>query len=120
MGTKKKKEINVYTSPEFEKEQNRVIPKGEGFHTQDYKTDKFLRDEDIKRQRRYMGIQKELKKLRKQKYNVPEQVEYDGIMWDVQSGKAVKEKDKEEKDKKEVFDPDAIIEDLLFGDKEDD
>jgi len=81
-------------------------------------TAKFERDKAIRESRKKTSIQKILKKLRQDKYNTLKEIRIGGELWDVQTGLPVKElkkKDKESEEKKrEDFEPDRIIEEMVF------
>lgn len=59
--------------------------------------------------RKYKGIQKILKNLRKNKYNPIKEIEIKGELWDVKSGKLVRDKKKPSKKVKE-FIPEEFLE----------
>lgn len=98
-----------------ETKKRHAIPKGEGYHTQDYKDQKFIHDEQMKRTRRRESIQEILKKLRKNKYNSVKTLEMDGEIWDVETGKTLAEIEEEKRKGKprEEPSPDRIVEDMV-------
>jgi len=110
---KKEKEIPSITTKEGEKELRRSLPKGEGYHTELYQNRKFMQDENIRFRNKAESIQRILKKLRRNKYNPIKEVEIAGELWDVESGKLVREKGRPKKKKEEELTPDRIIEEMV-------
>jgi len=109
------KEIPVIHSKKYEKELSRSIPKGDGFFSEDYQTKKFVRDGQIRKARKLQGIQEMLKKMRANKYNSLESIQIDGELWDIKTGKLVREKGKTVKEpSKKELETDRIIEDMVF------
>lgn len=109
----KEKEIPVAYSEEEERERHRRLPKGEGYQTDDYQDRKFIQDEYIRDTNRRASIEKILKKLRKNKYNPIKTVILDGEVWDVETGKPLKDKEKDKEAKAKEFSPDRIIEEMV-------
>lgn len=85
---------------------------GEEFHSEIYQERKRRKDKQIRLQNKMKGIQKILAKLRKQKYNPVKEIMIEGELWNVKTGKPVKE-EKAKKEKKEKFTPDRIIEEMV-------
>lgn len=117
---KEKDEIPKITTKEGRREEKKdkhhAIPKGEGYHTQDYKDQKFIHDQQIKITRKRQGIDEILKKLRKNKYNPIKTIEIDGEVWDVEKGKTlaeIAEEEKRKKEPKEELTPDRALEELV-------
>lgn len=90
-----------------------AIPKGKGYHTQDYKDSKFIRDTQIRLRNKAKSIDKLLKELRENKYRSIKEVVIEGELWDIETGKLVREKEKPKEKEKESFEPDKIIEDIV-------
>lgn len=105
---KKKEEI-----PKVNSKKRHVLPKGKGYHTQDYQDLKFLHDERTRLSRKRDSINKILKELRKNKYSGIKEVMIEGELWDVETGKLVREKEKPTKKEEEEFAPDRIIEEMV-------
>lgn len=90
----------------------RVIPKGKGYHTDEYEAQKFLRDEQIRRNNKARSIEKILSRLRKNKYNKIKELQIEGELYDVETGKLVREKETEKKKEKDIA-SDKILKDLI-------
>jgi len=112
---RKKKEEEI---PSIGKRRN--IPIGEGFQSESYKEQRWIREQQLRLLRKQESIARMLKELRQDKYNKIKRVNIEGELWDVETGKLVREKEKTEKkeEKKVEFEPEEQIEEMLFG-KED-
>lgn len=111
-----KEKIPSVLSKKEEKEDRRAIPKGKGYHSQEYEGRKFIYDEQLRLRNKALSIERILKKLRRNKYNTLKEIVIEGELWDIESGQLVREKEKpkkEEKKEKEEFTPDRIIEEIL-------
>jgi len=109
----KKEEIPKIRSKEEERERKPKLPRGEGFHTTEYKERKFFYDQSIKLQNKTRSIEKILKELRKNKYSPIKQIIIEGELWDVETGKLAREKEKPKREEKEKFAPDRIVENMV-------
>lgn len=108
---KKKEEIPSITLKK--KDKQHAIEKGEGYHTEEYKDSKYYHDEQIRLRNKAQSIEKILAKLRKNKYSGIKEIEIEGEIWDVETGKLVREKEKPKEEEKEEFAPDRVIEDMV-------
>lgn len=88
-------------------------PEG-GYNTKEYQEMKTSREYQLRQLRKEAAIQKQLAKLRKNKYNKIKTLMIGGELWDVETGQRVEEKEKSEKKDEPESTPDRIIEDLVF------
>lgn len=94
---KEKKEKTAKTPKE-----KSLLPFEKGYHSEEYKEMKFFLDQKAKLRKKVKSIEKILKKLRENKYSGLKEIEIEGELWDIKTGKLVREKEKSIKRKKET------------------